>query len=57
MGLFFGGEKVKVALNGVSCNLKLFSSIPIVNGIRLATSDDYLLQDSNGMYLTVKEDE
>ena len=56
MGLYLGSEKVKVILNGVLYNLNIYSSIPIMNGIMLLSSDGYILQDSDGAYLTAKED-
>ncbi len=57
MALYLGENKVKINLDGVVYCLNLFSEIPITNGIRLLSSDNYILQDSNGIYLTVKESE
>ena len=45
MGLYLGNsENLKVNLNNT-----------ITNGIRLLSSDNYTLKDSNGLYLTVKD--
>jgi hypothetical protein len=41
-------------INGEAHNVELFSSIPFINGIRLLSSDDYTLQDINGLYLTTE---
>jgi hypothetical protein len=50
-------EKLKVILNGVVYHLDLYSNPIITNWIRLLSSDDYILRDSNGIYLTVMDDE
>lgn len=56
MGLYLGdGGKRKVIIDGVVYCLNLFSIIPIINGIMLLSSDDYVLRDINGLYLTVEE--
>lgn len=55
MALYLGSEMVKINLNCVVHYLNLFSENPITNGIRLLSSDDYILKDSNGVYLVVKE--
>lgn len=58
MALYLGnGEKVKINLDCVAHYLNLFSTTPITNGIRLLSLDNYILKDSNGLYLTVKESE
>lgn len=56
MALYLGSEKVKINLNGVVYCLNLFSTTPITNGIRLLSSDNYILKDLNELYLTTKED-
>jgi hypothetical protein len=53
-------EKLKVILNGVVYHLDLYSDPPITNWARLLSSEssnDYILKDSKGIYLTVKESE
>ena len=59
MALYLGSSgKQKITLtNGTTCRLNFYSSSPITNGIRLKTSDEYILKDSKGLYLTAKEDE
>ena len=58
MALYLGSsEKLKINLNDVTYYLNVFSDPPITNGIRLVTSDGYILIDVNGRYLTFKEDE
>lgn len=57
MALYVGSEeKRKVILDGVVYRFNLFTTVPITNFIRLLSSDNYTLKDSNGLYLTVKED-
>ena len=51
MALYLGDNKVKINLNWIVCSLNLFSSNLILNGDLLLSSDDYILQDSNGIYL------
>ena len=57
MALFLGGDKLKVNLNGVVYCLNFISSTLILNGIKLLSSENYILKDSNGLYLTAKESE
>lgn len=54
MALYLGSDKVKVNLNGAVYCLNLFSSVLILNGIKLLSSDDYILKDSNGLYIVPK---
>lgn len=55
MALYLGSEMVKINLNGAAYYLNLFSENPITNGIRLLSSDGYILKDSNGLYITVED--
>lgn len=56
MSLYLGNsKKLKVNLNNVLYRFMLFSKNPITNGIRLLSSDNYTLKDSNGLYLTIKD--
>lgn len=55
MALYLGKEKVKINLDGAMRCLNLFSEKPITNGALLLSSDNYILQDSNKVYLTLKE--
>lgn len=57
MALYIGSDKVKVNINGIAYCLNLFFASPITNGIRLLSSDNFILKDSKGVYLTTKEDE
>lgn len=57
MALYLGGNALKININDIKYNLNLFSTTPIVNGVLLLSSDNYILKDSNGLYLTAKEDE
>lgn len=57
MALYLGSsEKLKINLGDIACYLNLFSNIPITNGTRLLSLGDYILNDSNGLYITTKED-
>ena len=58
MAIYVGRTKCKLILSGDICNIDIYSPIPITNGVRLLSSDDYTLKDINGLYLTtIKEDE
>lgn len=57
MALYLGRDKIKINLDGVVYYLNLFSKIPITNGVRLLSSNGYILKDSNGLYVTTKEEE
>lgn len=56
MALYLGRDKVKLNLDNVIYNLNLFSETPIANGVRLLSFENYILKDSNGLYITAKED-
>lgn len=55
MGLYLGSDQVRMFLDHHTWCVNLFSAIPIVNGVLLKSSEDYILKDSNGLYLTAKE--
>lgn len=58
MGLYLGNsEKLKIITPSGVCNLIIYSQNPITNGIILLSSDNYILKDSDGVYLTAKESE
>lgn len=58
MGLYLGSsEKLKIITPGGTCNLIIYSPTPITNGIMLLSSDNYILKDSDGVYLIAKESE
>jgi hypothetical protein len=56
MALYLGGHKLKVNLNNILYKFNIYSAIAILNGIKLLSSDDYILKDSNGVYLTAKKE-
>lgn len=57
MALYLGDKKIKININGVIYKLNLYSQTLITNGIRLLSSDNYILKDSNGFYITAKDGE
>lgn len=57
MALHLGSEKLRVNVNGAVYQLNLFTTTPITNGVRLLSSENYILKDANGLYLTTKEGE
>ena len=57
MAIYLGRDKVKINLDGVTYYLNFFSATPVVDIVQLLSSDNYILQDENGLYLTAKERE
>lgn len=57
MALYLGSDnkKLKAILNGQVIRLNVFTTNIITNGIKLLSSDNYILKDSNNLYLTAKE--
>jgi hypothetical protein len=56
MPLYLGNSgKLKVILDGVSYYLNMSFELPPDNKIRLLSSDGYVLQDVNGVYLQTNE--
>lgn len=58
MALYIGNsEKMKLYLGDSLKHLNIFSTILITNGARLLSSDNFILKDSNGAYLTAKKED
>ena len=58
MALYLGSSgELKVYLNNIAYVFNLVSIPSSTNIIRLLSSDNYILKDCNGVYLTVKEGE
>ena len=59
MGLHLGSsEKLKISFLNDICNLDIYSiSPPILNGTMVLASDNAILTDKNGVYLTLKKGE
>jgi hypothetical protein len=57
MALYLGGDAVDINLGGIIYTLNLFSTLPTTNGVKLLSSDGYILKDINGLYLIAKESE
>lgn len=58
MGLYLGNsEKLKIRINNVVYTLNLFSEAPITNFAKILSLEGFMLKDSNGVFLTVEEDD
>ena len=52
MALYLGNSgRLKINLGGVAYRLNLLSASPVTNNAWLLSSDNYILTDSNGIYL------
>ena len=56
MALYLGsGEKLKINLGNNTYCLNVFSALSVIEDIILSSSDNYILQDLNGLFLIPKE--
>ena len=55
MAIYAGGTKCRFAVGESTCEMKLHSSEPITNGVRLLSSDNYMVVDSRMLYATAIE--
>ena len=56
MALYLGNsEELKVYINDVKYKFNLYSNELIINSNVLLSSDNFILRDVNGIYLTAKE--
>lgn len=52
MALYLGNSnKLNINLNGIAYRLNLFFIASVTSDVRLLSSDNYILQDSSGIYL------
>jgi hypothetical protein len=57
MALYLGNSgKLKINLGGDICSMNLFTVLSITEDTILSSSDDYILKDFNGLYLSPKEE-
>lgn len=49
-----GGKSYNIRIGGENI-CTVYTGSPMLSGIKLLASDNFVLQDSNGLYLTVKE--
>jgi len=62
MALYIGTKKVKINFGATTTNdvkntvFKVFMGEPMFVGLHLKTSDEKILKDSKGLYLTVKKE-
>ena len=57
MALYLGSSKQKISAGSSVACLKFYTTAAIVNSTMLLSSDNYILKDKNGLYLTAKESE
>ena len=58
MALYLGSsEKLKINLGNGVYIMNIFSALPTIEDIVLSSSDDCILKDFNGLYLSTKESE
>lgn len=56
MALYLGGQRVNVKLGSSDRLIEFYSSTLITNGVRLLTSEELLIKDSNGLYITLEKE-
>lgn len=54
MALYLGNDKVKINLDGVKYCFNLISTKPLIDDVKMLSIDNYILKDSNGLYLILK---
>lgn len=57
MALYLGSTKVQIILDGVIYNVNSYFENYFTDSILLLSSDDYILQDLNGVYIVAEEGE
>ena len=57
MALYLNGESKQIFLNGIAYYLNIGCIPKPIEGILIKSSDGYIITDSNGEYLTLKESE
>ena len=57
MALYFGNQEVNINQGETLCFLNIFSEQLITNGVRMLSSNNLIFVDSDGLYITLKEDE
>lgn len=57
MGLYLGSsENLKINLDNAIYIMNIFSALPTIEDLILSSSDDCILKDFNGLYLSPKEE-
>ena len=56
MALYLGSEKVKLNLGSAIYAVNLFSALSTIEDAVLSSSDDCILKDFDGLYLSPKEE-
>lgn len=56
MALYVSEHKQNLYLGNTPMILHIFTPTPMTNGIRLKSSEDYILKDSRGVYLTATKE-
>ena len=57
MALYLGGSGQKINLDGKTYCLNILTKTIITESALLLSLDNYILQDNNGLYLTIKEND
>lgn len=60
MAIYLGQDKVQINSNNIVCKMRVSVVEPQspIKGVMLLSSDNYILQDSSGLFITAqKEDE
>lgn len=55
MGLYLNNEKLKINLGGSIYTMNIFNALQTIEDYILSSSDNCILKDFNGLYLSPKE--
>lgn len=57
MGLYMNGIEYTLATSKGFFNIDIMPSIQVLNNLKSTSSDNYILKDKNGIYLTLKKED
>lgn len=59
MAVYLGQDKVKINSNNIVCKIQIPGVEPQspLKGVMLLSADNYILQDSHGLFITAKKED
>lgn len=56
MSLYLGADKLKIKINNIAHTLNLRIAVPHSDGVRLKSSEGFLLKDGNGNQMFARKE-